>query len=236
MFKNVNLDYEQFNKSFEYIKNNKQIIDVLLSGGDPLLLNLDKLEWILYNIKKISTVKIIRLGTRLPITNPKKINKKLIRILKKYVQYINIHINHPIELNDASINSIQLLQQANIMIGNQSVLLKNVNDSYSVLKELYLKLYELKIRPYYLYNCDLNIGLSHFRVSLKTGFKLNDQINHDLSGLSKPFFIADLPFLGKTLINSSYVKYLGNDIYEFKNKDGNKFIYNEKLLIKNTGR
>jgi len=148
----------------EYIKNNPAVRDVLLSGGDPLMLSDEYLDWILTELENIPHVEVIRIGTRMPVVLPYRITDELVEMLKKHHPlWINTHFNHPGEITTSSKNALSKLADAGIPRGNQTVLLAGINDCHRIMKRLIHKLVQNRVRPYYLYQCDLSKGLTHFR-------------------------------------------------------------------------
>jgi len=180
--------------ALSYIAAHPSIRDVILSGGDPLLLEDEQLEEILSALRAIPHVEIIRIGTRVPVTFPERITRKLATMLQRYQPlYINTHFNHPLEINSSSQQACALLVDAGIPVGNQTVLLKGVNDNPVVMQELLRGLLAIRVKPYYLHQMDLVKGTAHFRTSVKTGLKLMDSLRGHLSGLAVPYYVIDLP-------------------------------------------
>ncbi len=177
----------------EYIKNNPVVRDVLLSGGDPFMLSDEYLDWILSELKKIPHVEIIRIGTRIPVVLPFRITDGLIDVLKKHKPWINTHFNHPREITSDSIEALNKLADAGIPLGNQSVLLAGVNDCVHIMKKLVRKLVQYRVRPYYLYQCDLTLGLSHFRTPISKGIEIIEGLRGHTSGFSIPTYVVDAP-------------------------------------------
>ncbi|NVO00485.1 MAG: KamA family radical SAM protein [Geobacteraceae bacterium] len=177
-----------------YISENSSIRDVILSGGDPLMLDDEQLEGILSALKNISHVEMIRIGTRIPVTFPRRVTKKLAAMLAKYHPiYINTHFNHPTEITPESKNACAILADAGIVLGNQTVLIKNVNDEPETMNELMCKLLSIRVRPYYLHQMDLVKGTAHFRTSVNTGLDIMASLRGHLSGLAVPYYVIDLP-------------------------------------------
>lgn len=186
--------YSSFNDAISYIAANPSIRDVILSGGDPLLLEDDQIEEILSALRSIPHLEIIRIGTRIPVTFPERITLKLANLLKRYAPiYINTHFNHPLEINSASRNACSILADAGIPLGNQTVLLKGVNDDPEVMKLLMRGLLAIRVKPYYLHQMDLVKGTSHFRTSVKKGLRIMEALRGHLSGLGVPYYVIDLP-------------------------------------------
>lgn len=187
-------DRAQVMEALEYIKEHKEIRDVLLSGGDPLLLSDDYLDWILTEIRKIPHVEIIRIGTRTPVVLPYRITDNLVNVLKKHHPiYINTHFNHPREITDSSKQALKKLADNGFPLGNQSVLLTNINDCPRIMKKLVQALLKNRVRPYYIYQCDLSEGLAHFRTPIGKGIEIIESLRGHTSGLAIPTYVVDAP-------------------------------------------
>lgn len=181
-------------KGIEYIKNTPVIRDVLLSGGDPFLLPDETIDWVLGELSKIPHVEVIRIGTRTPVVLPFRITDNLIDILKKYDNiWINTHYNHPKEMTKTSSAALKKLAMAGIPLGNQSVLLRDVNDCPRIMKKLVHKLVANRVRPYYLYQCDLSEGLEHFRTNVGKGIEIMESLRGHTSGFAIPTYVIDAP-------------------------------------------
>ncbi len=178
----------------EYIRKTPAIRDVLLSGGDALLISDNKLEDILKKLKAIPHVEIIRIGSRAPVTNPFRITPELCEMLKKYHPiWLNTHFNHPNEITKNSIRACEMLADVGIPLGNQSVLLRGINDCIHIMKKLVQELVKIRVRPYYIYQCDLSMGLGHFRTSVAQGIEIIEGLRGHTSGLCVPTFVVDAP-------------------------------------------
>ncbi|AQU05356.1 lysine 2,3-aminomutase [Dehalococcoides mccartyi] len=189
-----NLSRDELKKGLEYIKNTPRVRDVLLSGGDPLLLPDSILEWLLSELKAIPHVQVIRIGTRVPVVLPQRITPHLVKIIRKYHPvWINTHFNHPREITSTSSRALGMLADAGIPLGNQTVLLAKVNDCPRVMKALVHKLVENRVRPYYLYQCDPAQGLSHFRTSIGKGIEIIENLIGHTSGFAVPTYVIDAP-------------------------------------------
>jgi len=185
---------DQIETGLEYIRNTPQVRDVLLSGGDPLMLSDSYLEWILSELRAIEHVEIIRIGSRIPVVLPYRITDDLVQMLKKYHPvWLNTQFNHPRELTKSSRKAIDMLANAGIPLANQSVLLNDVNDCPRIMKRLVQKLTYSRIRPYYLYQCDLSEGLSHFRTSVGKGIEIMESLRGHTSGFAVPTYVIDAP-------------------------------------------
>ncbi len=181
-------------KCISYIKEHKEIRDVLLSGGDPLTLSNNRLEQILIELRKIDHVEIIRIGSRMPVVLPFRITDQLVKMLKKYHPlYLNTHFNHPSEITKESKAACEKLVDAGIPVGNQTVLLKDVNDCPFIMKKLMHMLLSMRVKPYYIYQCDLSEGISHFRTSITKGMEIIENLRGHTTGLAVPTFVVDAP-------------------------------------------
>jgi lysine 2,3-aminomutase len=180
--------------AIEYISKNKEIRDVILSGGDPLTLTDTRLDEILAKLSEIKHVDIVRIGTRTPVVLPQRINDSLINVLKKYkFVWLNTHFNHPQEMSEEASTALAKLAEAGIVLGNQSVLLKGINDHVDVMKQLVHTLVKNRVRPYYIYQCDLSEGIAHFRTPVAKGIEIMESLRGHTSGLSIPTFVVDAP-------------------------------------------
>jgi len=180
--------------ALEYIERTTVIRDVILSGGDPLLLSDECLGDILTKLRKISHLEMIRFNTRTPVTLPERITLRLCRILKRYHPlYVNTHFNHPLEITSQSAEACARLADAGIPLGNQTVLLKGVNDDPEVMKKLMQKLLTIRVRPYYIHQMDLVQGTGHFRTPVEQGLKIMSALRGHTSGMATPYYVIDLP-------------------------------------------
>jgi len=185
---------EEILKGVDYIKNTPVVRDVLLSGGDPFMLPDDFLDWILTELEQIPHVEVIRIGTRVPVVLPYRITDRLVDILKMHAPvWVNSHFNHPRELTLDAKKALKRLADAGIPLGNQSVLLAGVNDCVHIMKKLVRKLVQNRVRPYYLYQCDLSMGLSHFRTPISKGVEIMEGLIGHTSGFAVPTFVVDSP-------------------------------------------
>jgi lysine 2,3-aminomutase len=188
---------QEINNALKYIEEHKEIRDVLLSGGDPLLLDdnyLDRVLKAVYRILKKRKNSIIRIGTRVPCVLPQRITHELCEILKKYHPlYLNTHFNHPNEITEQSTRACNMLANAGIVLGCQTVLLKGVNDNPLIMKELMLGLGSMRVRPYYIYQADPVKGTNHFRTNVKKGLEIYKSLRGHISGLCVPTFVIDAP-------------------------------------------
>ncbi|MDY0023839.1 MAG: lysine 2,3-aminomutase [Candidatus Izemoplasmatales bacterium] len=185
---------DRIDLAIEYIRNTPEIRDVLLSGGDALLVSDEILEDIIKRLREIDHVEIIRLGTRTPVVLPQRITPEFVNMLKKYHPiWLNTHFNHYDEITEESKHAIDLLADAGVPLGNQSVLLKGVNDSVEVMKKLVQRLAYIRVRPYYIYQCDLSLGIEHFRTPVSKGIEIIEGLRGHTSGYCVPTFVVDAP-------------------------------------------
>lgn len=191
---NYNPVKEDYEEAFAYIEEHEEVRDVLLSGGDPFLLEDDMIDYLLNRLSQIPHVEVIRIGTRTPVVLPSRITPQLVKTLKPYKNlWINTHYNHPKELSPESIASLDRLTEVGIPLGNQSVLLAGVNDCPRIMKKLVQKLVAHRVRPYYLYQCDLSEGLEHFRTSIGKGIEIMESLRGHTSGFAVPTYVIDAP-------------------------------------------
>ncbi len=185
---------EQLKKGIEYIRYTTQVRDVLLSGGDPFMLPDSQLDWLLGELTQIPHVEIVRIGTRIPVVLPYRVTDELVNILKKYQPlWINTHFNHPREITASSKKALRKLADGGFPLGNQSVLLADVNDCPRIMKSLVHKLVQNRVRPYYLYQCDLSEGLSHFRTPVGKGIEIMESLIGHTTGFAVPTYVIDAP-------------------------------------------
>lgn len=213
----------------DYIRRTPEIRDVLLSGGDPLMLSDDYLDWILTEIGKIDHVQVIRIGTRMPVVLPYRITEELVSMLKKHQPlWLNTHFNHPREVTASSREALRMLADAGIPLGNQSVLLAGVNDCPRIMKALVHKLVENRVRPYYLYQCDLAEGLTHFRTPIGKGIEIMESLRGHTSGFAVPTYVVDAPGGGgKIPLNPNYLISLSTNKVVLRNFEGVITTYQE---------
>ena len=220
---------KQLLKGIEYIKKTPRVRDVLLSGGDPLMLNDEYLDWLLAELRAIPHVEVIRIGTRMPVVLPYRITDDLVKVLKKYHPlWINTHFNHPREITTSSKEALRKLADAGIPLGNQSVLLAEVNDCPRIMKSLIHKLVMNRVRPYYLYQCDLSEGLSHFRTPIGKGIEIMESLIGHTSGFSVPTYVIDAPGGGgKIPIMPNYIISWSTNKVVLRNYEGVITTYKE---------
>ena len=220
---------DEFEMQIEYLKNTPQIRDVLLSGGDPLVLAPKILERILSRLREIPHIEIIRLGSRVPVFMPMRITDELTEMLEKYHPlWINIHVNHPNEISAELDEATDKLAKAGIPLGNQSVLLAGVNDCPHIQRDLVQKLTRIKVRPYYLYQCDLVEGAGHFRTPVAKGIEIIEGLRGHTSGYAVPQFIVDAPGGGgKIPLQPNYVISQSDHKIVLRNYEGYITTYEE---------
>ena len=218
---------KDFKKALTYIKKRKYIRDVIISGGDPLLVYDDMIEYYLRELKKIKHIQIIRIDSRTPCVLPQRITPKLCNIFKKYHPiYFNTHFNHYYEITKESRKACNMLANAGVIMGNQTVLMKGVNDDSKTLKRLFEELLTMRVRPYYLYLPDAVRGTYHFRVSIQKATRIMKKLIGHTSGLAIPHLIVDLKHGGgKTPLLPNYIVKHKGKRYVFKNFEGKKYFY-----------
>lgn len=219
----------QHEAAFRYLEETPEVRDVLLSGGDPLLLSDAKLDRILTRLSSIPHIQFLRIGSRFPIFCPQRITPELCAVLKKHHPFfLSIHVNHPRELTTEVQDALNRLADAGVVMGNQSVLLKGVNDSVEIQRALVHKLLMCRVRPYYLYQCDLITGSSHFRTSAKKGLEIIEGLRGHTSGYAIPQFVIDGPGGGgKIPLNPDYVVDHTTEQITLRNYEGKQFTYPE---------
>lgn len=221
--------HPEFEKQIAYIRRTPKIRDVLISGGDPLLLGDEKLDYLLGQLRAIPHVEFVRIGTRIPIFLPQRITASLTDVLRKHHPlFVSIHSNHPRELTLEVRDGLARLADAGIPLGNQSVLLRHVNDDPAIMKALTQKLLMCRVRPYYLYQCDLIAGSAHLRASVRTGLKVMEQLRGHTTGYAVPQYVIDAPGGGgKVPVNPEYVLSRNGERVVIRNFEGKIFEYPE---------
>lgn len=226
---NFHPEYEQ---GLRYIEAHPEVRDVLLSGGDPLLLSDKKLEHLLARLRAIKHVEFIRIGSRIPVFLPQRITPELCAVFKKYGPiWMSIHVNHPKECTVELREACDRLSFAGVPLGNQSVLLRGVNDDAEVMKKLVHKLLQMRVRPYYLYQMDLITGGAHFKVDVRKGIEIIRALRGHTSGYAVPQYVIDAPGGGgKVPINPEYVEKITADEVIFRNYEGDIYRYPLKTV------
>jgi lysine 2,3-aminomutase len=221
--------HPHFEEQINYVRQTTTVRDVLLSGGDPLLLSDEKLEYLLSRLRAIPHVEFLRLGTRIPIFLPQRITPALCAMLRKYHPlFVSVHSNHPRELTTEVREALGRLADAGVPLGNQSVLLRHVNDSLLVMRAHVQKLLLCRVRPYYIYQCDLIAGSAHLRASVRRGLEIMDGLRGHTSGYAVPTYVIDAPGGGgKVPVSPEYVLSRNNDRVLIRNYEGRIFEYPE---------
>lgn len=211
----------------QYIREHSEIRDVILSGGDPLLLSDRRLDYILKSLRDIPHIEIIRIGTKIPCVLPQRITRKLCNVLKKYHPlYINTHFNHPNELTPEAKKACDMLADTGVPLGNQTVLLKGVNDDPEVMRQLMKGLLKMRVRPYYIYQADPVTGTEHFRTKVEKGLEIMKALRGHMSGLGVPHFVIDAPGGGgKIPLLPHYIDKVDGEQVIMKNYIGQTYIY-----------
>ena len=226
---------DNIEKAIEYIANTPQVRDVVLSGGDALLISDEKLEYIISRLRDIPHVEIIRIGSRTPVVLPQRITEDLVNMLKKYHPvWLNTHFNHPQEMTPDAELAVARLANAGVPLGNQAVLLRGVNDCVHVMKNLMHILVKNRIRPYYIYQCDLSMGLEHFRTPVSKGIEIIEALRGHTSGYAVPTFVVDAPGGGgKIPVMPQYVISQSPGRVVLRNFEGVITTYTEPTEYKN---
>jgi len=220
---------EEMDEAISYIQATKKVRDVLISGGDPLLLEDDHLERILTKLRKIPHVEIVRIGTRVPVTLPQRITPALTNMLRKYHPlWMSIHFSHPKEITKEVRRSCGLLSDAGIPLGSQTVLLRGINDKPSIMKRLMHELLKTRVRPYYIYQCDLAMGTEHFRTPIAVGINIIEKLRGHTTGYAVPSFVIDAPGGGgKIPVGPTYLISQDKGRMILRNYQGKVFEYQE---------
>jgi len=212
--KSMHISHETISDGLKYIRETTAIKDVLVSGGDPLLLDDCKLDYILASLRAIKHVEIIRIGSRVPCTLPMRVTKKLAALIKRYHPvYINTHFNHPAEITPEAAEACGRLADAGIPLGSQTVLLKGINDDSQIIKDLLYKLLRIRVKPYYLFQTDMTKGTNHFRVPVERGLEIMQSLIGHISGMAIPTFAVDAQGGGgKIPLLPNYIKHVGRQL------------------------
>ncbi len=225
----TNPDQDSIRRAIDYIRATSSVRDVLLSGGDPFLLPDDRLDWILGELRAIDHVEVVRIGTRTPVVLPYRITHELVRMLKKHHPlWLNVHFNHPRELTASATEALTRLADAGIPLGNQSVLLADVNDCPRIMRALVHGLVKRRVRPYYLYQCDLSEGLTHFRTPIGKGIEIIESLRGHTSGFAVPTYVIDAPGGGgKIPVSPNYIVSWSTNKVILRNYEGVITTYRE---------
>jgi lysine 2,3-aminomutase len=219
----------RFDAAIEYIKTNRKIRDVLISGGDPFILEDEAIEGLIAKIRSISHVEFLRIGTRVPVTLPQRITEKLVTLLKNYAPiWISIHFNHPKEITKRCRIACDMLADAGMPLGSQTVLLKGINDRPFIMRRLMHELLQIRVRPYYIYQCDPVKGTQHFRTPVAVGINIIEKLRGHTSGYAVPTYVIDGPGGGgKIPVGPNYVLSQAKGKYVLRNYKGKIYTYLE---------
>lgn len=225
---------EQIDRCIEYIARTPQVRDVLLSGGDALLVSDERLEYIIKRLRNIPHVEIIRIGSRTPVVCPQRITPELVEMLHRYHPvWLNTHFNHPDEVTDEAAAACARLADAGIPLGNQSVLLRGINDCVHIMRRLVHALVKIRVRPYYIYACDLSVGIGHFRTPVSKGIEIIEGLRGHTSGFAVPTFVVDAPGGGgKIPVMPNYLVSQGPKRVVLRNYEGVLTSYTEPVDYK----
>ena len=226
---------ERIDRAIEYIAKTPQVRDGLLSGGDALMVSDERLEYIISRLRQIPHVEIVRIGSRTPVVCPQRITDDLVNMLKKYHPiWLNTHFNHPQEVTKEAAEACAKLANAGIPLGNQTVLLRGVNDCVNTMKKLMHELVKMRVRPYYIYQCDLSMGIEHFRTPVSKGIEIIEGLRGHTSGYAVPTFVVDAPGGGgKTPVMPQYVISQAPGKVVLRNFEGVITTYTEPTDYKN---
>ncbi len=217
----------QFDSAFKYLRRHKEVRDVILSGGDPLMLSDRRLEYFLQNLREIPHIEIIRIHTRVPVHLPERVTADLCKMIARYHPlFVNVHFNHPAEMQPSTEKALARLANSGCPLGSQTVLLKGVNDDPEIMKELMQKLVRNRVRPYYLYMADPVAGGEHFRTSMEKGLEIIRALRGWTSGLAVPHFVIDAPGGGgKIPLLPQYIEEISDDEVVLRNYSGEQYRY-----------
>jgi len=220
---------DRLDDALKYIRSKKSIRDVLISGGDPLMMKTEVLENYIARLRDIPHLDVIRIGTRVPVTLPMRVTEELAAMLKKYHPlYISVHFSHPREITPEVASACSILADAGIPLGSQTVLLKGVNDRPATMKKLMQELLKIRVRPYYLYQCDMAMGTSHFRTPVTVGMNIMEELRGHTTGYAVPTFVVDAPGGGgKIPVAPTYLLSQAKGKVVLRNYENRIFTYTE---------
>jgi lysine 2,3-aminomutase len=220
----------EWDRAFRYLAEHTEIRDVIISGGDPLTMNDNKIEYLLSNLRAIKHIEILRIGTKVPVVLPQRITPQLVAMLRKYHPlFMSIHFTHPDEITPETRKACNMLADGGMPMGSQTVLLNGINDDPEVMKSLMQKLLTIRVRPYYIYQCDLIPGSSHFRTTIEKGIDIIENLRGHTSGYAVPQFVVDAPGGGgKIPILPAYVVESGPEKWVLRNYKKNQYTYPNK--------
>ena len=224
---NHTLNTTTYDAALDYIRKHEEIRDVLISGGDPLTLGDRMLEYIISSVKAIKHVEFVRIGTRIPVTLPQRVTPALLAMLKKHAPiWMSVHFNHAKEITPRVKHACNMIADAGIPMGSQTVLLRGVNDSPEVMKKLFHELLRIRVRPYYIYQCDPIVGSRHFRTSVATGINIMEHLRGHTTGYAVPTYVIDGPGGGgKIPVSPNYMVSSGNGRHVVRNFKGEEYAY-----------
>lgn len=227
------MSIERFEDAYKYIKSKKAIRDVLISGGDPLMMKTDVLESYIKRLRSIPHLEIIRIGTRVPVTLPMRVDAGLVEMLRKYHPvYMSIHFSHPKEITPDVARACGMLADAGIPLGSQTVLLKGINDKPAVMKKLMQDLLKTRVRPYYIYQCDMVVGTNHFRTPVAVGINIMEELRGHTTGYAVPTFVVDAPGGGgKIPVAPTYLLSQAKGKVTLRNYENKIFNYIEPVTV-----
>jgi lysine 2,3-aminomutase len=225
-------DDRRFEAAFDYLRAHPEIQDVILSGGDPLILSDERLDFLLRRLAGIPSVRVVRIHTRILTALPQRVTPELCDLLSRHdVKYVNCHINHPDELTEEALVAAIRLRRAGVSLGSQTVLLKGVNDDLETMRELCLRLYHAGIQPYYLFHCEYVAGCAHFRPSLAAGRAIWHGLQGWISGMAVPRYVLDTPTLRKIPLYPSYAAAQPDGTWHLRNFQGRETVYREPHIL-----
>ncbi|NUR35921.1 MAG: KamA family radical SAM protein [Gemmatimonadaceae bacterium] len=227
------ISLKEYESAFQYLAAHPEIRDVILSGGDPMMLSDSRLEYILQRLRAIPHIEIIRLGSRITSHLPERVTPEFCEMVQKYHPiFMNTHFNHPSELTPASVAALDRLSRAGVSLGCQTVLLKGVNDDPKVMMKLMHELLKARVRPYYIYMADQVAGGEHFRTTVQKGLEIMQALRGWTSGLAVPQFVIDAPGGGgKVPLLPEYVEEITDDEVVFRNYEGKRFSYKQPRTV-----
>jgi len=223
---------KRMQECFAYIRAHEDVRDVIISGGDPLMLPDASLEYVVAGLRAIPHVEIVRIGTRIPAFLPHRVTDELCAMLRKYQPiYFSLHFDHPDEVTGRTVDALAKLADSGFPLGSQTVLLRGVNDDVDTMRELMKRLTRCRVRPYYMYQCDLAIGIEHFRTTVEKGLEIVAGMRGFISGYACPTYVVDLPKGGgKVPVIPEYLKYQDGNRLVFRNFEGREYSYTEPTI------
>jgi lysine 2,3-aminomutase len=224
--------------AIDYIRAHRKIRDVLISGGDPLTLSDDRLDDVLTKLKTIPHVEFVRIGTRNPVTLPYRVTESLCSVLKKHKPvWMSLHFNHPKEVTEPVKRACGMLADSGVPLGSQTVLMRGINDRAAIMKKLFHELLKIRVRPYYIYQCDPVKGTSHFRTPVGAGLAIIEKLRGHTTGYAVPTFVVDGPGGGgKIPLMPNYVVSVKDGVWTLRNYAGKLFTYKEEQFNGNGAR